>query len=70
MEEARRWVSDLLGVPVEEGSIRKPPDAWGVVAASLATIYALPLDPLTDPAITLHLEVPGEDEGHWGEVRP
>ncbi len=63
MEDVRRWVHRLLGVPGEEGSLGEPPEVWGTLEASLQAVHAVPLDPLAEPAITTRLNIPWPDEG-------
>lgn len=63
MEEVRRWVSNILRVPVEEERVRKPPDGWDALSKSLVIIHSQSLDPLTEPAITFSLERPGKETG-------
>lgn len=63
MEPMRRWVGELLGVPVKEKSVGELERTWGTLATSLQAVHAVALDPLAEPAITTRLDIPGPGEG-------
>ena len=59
VEQAIRWVSVELDVPVEEGRLQERKAAWSLLAGWLKTIHRFPLDPMTEPVVTFQ---PGEIE--------
>lgn len=55
-EAVRRWVLELVGVPVSPDRVKRPLEAWGTVARSLEAVHRFPLDPRAEPAVGLRLD--------------
>ena len=56
VEQAIRWVSVELNVPVEEGRLQERAAAWSLLAGWLQTIHRFPVDPMTEPVVIFRPE--------------
>ena len=53
-EEARRWISELAGVPADEHLARSR-QAWATLGPALAAVNEAPVPAETEPAVQMLL---------------
>jgi hypothetical protein len=51
-EEARRWISELVGVPVDE-HLARCRQAWATLGPALAAVNETPISAETEPAVQM-----------------
>jgi hypothetical protein len=51
-EEARRWISELVGVPVDE-HLERSGQAWVALGPALAAVNEAPVPAETEPAVQM-----------------
>lgn len=58
-EETRRWISELVGVPVDEHLARSH-QAWATLAPALAAVHEASVPEETEPAVEMRFPAGGE----------
>ncbi|MBI4735649.1 MAG: hypothetical protein HY766_06250 [candidate division NC10 bacterium] len=52
-EQVRQWIGELLGMPLEGDSTRKPLEAWSVLGPALAAVHGATVAMETEPVTVL-----------------
>ena len=59
--EARCWISEFLGVPVDD-HLSRATEAWASLELALAAIRNIAIAPETQPAVQVHIPAPSHNE--------
>ena len=59
-EQVRQWIAELLGMPSEGDSTRKPLEAWTMLGPALAAVHGATVAMETEPVTVL--VIPGSSE--------
>jgi hypothetical protein len=68
-EEVRKWVSELMGMPAEEGRLSRSLTPWAILGPAITAVHAATIPAETEPAIQMvfpGLESP-QSEGSRGD---
>ncbi|MBI2163515.1 MAG: hypothetical protein HYU32_05170 [candidate division NC10 bacterium] len=59
-QQMRQWIGELLGMPLEGDSTRKPLEAWSVLGPALAAVHGATVAMETEPVTVL--VIPGSGD--------
>jgi hypothetical protein len=68
-EEVRQWVSELMGIPAEEGGLSRSLEPWAILGLALTAVHGAAIPAETEPATQMvfpGLESP-QSEGSRGD---
>ena len=56
-DEARRWISELVGAAVDD-HLSRAPQGWASLGPALAAIHGVAMPAETEPAVQIHIPIP------------